>query len=271
MNSETPALPFEVRETMELLEEYTGVAATCDTSVRGRYIIEHGDRERVWLVCRYIRNSQGRLAFSSDLYQNGEKREKVRNVEAYARLFNDPTVKNPNRRPTGGVPKVHPIPEDHELPAIVEAFAKKAEASAKDGSVTTVGFQSESRGSADFPGPRGKERSMAQAEFDLDGEPDTTRYAVQVVTPEGNTVHLYFWPKGPDSDVYAFSAMAAIDADGCDMMVEFMGDMEAAVERILGFRMPASDNTPSPTGRRPDTAGAASNAVTVRRATVIRV
>lgn len=270
MNSETPTLPFEVRETMELLEEYTGVAATCDTSVRGRYIIEHGDRDRVGVVCRYIRNSRGKFGYSSDLYQNGEKRKKVSDPEAYARLFNDPATKNPNRRLTG-TPKIHPIPADHELPAIVESFAKKAEASAKDGSVTTVGFQTERKSTTAIPGPRGKERSMARHEFDLDGEPDTTRYAVQVVTPKGETVHLYFSPKGPDSDVYAFSEMAAIDAEGCDMMEEFMGDTEAAMERILGFRMPASDNTPSPTGRRPDTAGAASNAVTVRRATVIRV
>lgn len=269
-----PHLPPVVTRFMRLLHELTGDEATCDTSVRGQYVIEHGDPDRLRMTFTFRRNSQGRFSESSTLTQNGEPRPLVPDIDAYARLYADPTLKHPARKPVAPLPDPIPIPEGEEMPTLVAHFygLGKTGSGKTEGRSITVGRPPAVRQERRTQNPRG--RKAANVEWVMEGgedaRPDPERYVIDIRKGDGERVQMYFAPVKQGSEAYGLVAMSAVDENGCDMMAEHAGNLTGALESILGFRMPSDTESPAPARRPVNTAGAVSNAVNVRRASVIR-
>lgn len=275
-------LPRQVQRRMDDLERLTGVPATVSMPHPGHYLVEHSN-ERIHLTCLYQRNSQGRFGYKSTLHKDGQPRELVDGESAYARLFKDPDLEHPNRRPTSGLPAPVPVPEGELLPPLVESMVEVmpklvASGNAAPGSVTwTLGFQRTPGEHQPAPAHgKGKEKKAAfKYKYVPHGsEPDTDRYVFELRKDNGDTVHMYFDPVSPGSDLYYFAEIAAVDKNNCDMMKEKDLSLNDLLEKLLGFRVPEAMVTPPkatlPNQRHSTASASTPNSVTVRRTTVIR-
>ena len=264
---DTPYLPPHVQSRYDELTEHTGITPTVTRINATTYQLDHGN-DTVHLMCRYRRRStkgRGHQAFSytSTLTVNGQPRELVSSVEAYARLLEDPTNDRPDRRPGAELPPVYPLADGEELPAMVAKVIKTTEGSEKITSLT-VGHTSRAQ--------RQRWGAWTYPLNEDDQYPDPDGWVIETTTVDGNRVQMHFMPHPKMPGGVLFSGVSSVDSQGRDCMGEYGKNIDRAMEELLGINVPQQAEDTA-TGRTPrgDTRGEASNAVTVRRATVYRV
>lgn len=252
-------LPKLVKQRMDELLETTGIAATVTRTGR-KWHVEHSN-ERVKMTCTFTRNSRGTFTYSSTLSVDDKPVELVNNYDQYARLLNDPDNDKPKRRPNCELSPVYPLAEDATVPRVVTKTMEELE-KVEDVVSLKVGHGSKAQ----------RERSTA-GEWHLnedDAEPASDVFVVEAAKDNGNRVQLYFLPVPSIPGRWYLSTMAGIDSKNRDLTSEGKSLDELYVE-LLGIKMPKQNGVNTGAVRpNGDSRGEASNAVTVRRATVIR-
>lgn len=265
--TDQPWIPRQVQHMMDHLLEHTGTPAVL-TAQPGRWHLEHSN-ERIRLTCTYTRRTTGRkLRYSSSLYQDGQRREKVDGIESYARLFKDPDIAHPNRTPGKQLPPVMPLTDDAEPPALVTTIVESAR---KARTVMEVEYGHAVRSTRETYADGMMYRvPVGESEEDYTADPEL--YTVRITKPNRDQVQINIGPTGRGGH-YAIDDMAAVDADGGDMLSKLAQvDIYEVLESILGFRLPGANTGPGQhDARTKNTSGAVTNSVAVRKSTVIRV
>jgi hypothetical protein len=256
-----PYLHPDIQGRIDELQEATGQLPVVTYLANG-WTLAHGN-DRVRLTCSYIRNSRGKLRYSSTLSVDGEDRPLVNGIEAYVRLLENPDDKHPNRKPGSALPPVYPLDEGEEVPkavTVMTAFLAEIEA------VTAVKIG---------------HCSMAQRERwaawnwplnEKDEVPDQQAFVIESSEDDGTRVQMHYQPHPSVPGAFYLSGVSGLDGQGRDLMAETGKAVDKAIEKLFGIKLPpqkAPDR--GPVNAIGDTHGTGYGSVEVRKSTVFRI
>ncbi|MFC4328311.1 hypothetical protein ACFPC0_10785 [Streptomyces andamanensis] len=239
--TQVPVHPGMEKIMRRTLEE-TGIPCQVEICRPGHWRVSHGS-ERVRTVIDLRRSGHShKLTMNTTLYVDGKQRPPVRGEEAYGRLLRHPDNPHPERPPVR-LPKVEELPREHMSLEKLRGPAQRI-----SDSFTTDGRSAPPVrcGTATTP----KHGKVLVLEADAG--------------PGKGVLHMYFRLDGRLVDI------AAVDHYGGDVMTDFK-DPRELFKQWFGIRLPTPPPMNGARQGRTDTAGAVSNAVSVRRATVFRI
>ncbi|MFD9443471.1 hypothetical protein [Streptomyces sp. NPDC060001] len=236
-------LPTEIRDFTTRLANDTGSAPTITRATPLHYLLTHAN-DRVTLTITWRRNPAGKWKWkNSTLSIDNQQRALANSYDDFIRIWNTPDQAD-QKPPRTVLPDLVPLPDDADLPSVIATTRDTALRKIRNTEGATLS-------------------TLYVAETDHG-------YTLVADSPKGH-IRIHYTQQGHTDygwDVDPKQPFQVLDADGYDKTTQFAGNLRAALTSILGAPIPEASATPKARGPRD---AAASNAVTVRRHSVIRV